>query len=77
MICLKKLFVQVCAIPDIVSNPLQSQLAQVLGFKHVTLPTRSKASTGKVKPLIIISSHDFHPDSDRIGSSTKIIECHV
>ena len=90
MICLKKLFVQVCAIPDIVSIPLQSQLAQALGFKHVTLPTRSKASTGKVKyvfasilkeneikPLIIISSHDFHPDSDRIGSSAKIIECHV
>ena len=24
MICLKKLFVQVCAIPDIVSNQLQS-----------------------------------------------------
>ena len=56
----------------------------------MTLATRSKANTGKVKyvyasvlkgneikPLIIISSHDFHSNSDRIGSSTKIIKCHV
>ena len=29
MICLKKLFVQVCAIPEVVSNPPQSQPAHI------------------------------------------------
>ena len=31
----------------------------------------------EIKPLIIISSHDFHFNSHRIRSSTKIIECYI
>ena len=85
MICLKNLFVQVCAIP---THRSRSRPILALGFKHVTLATRSEESTGKVKyfytsivkgneinPLIIILSHQFHSNSHRIRSSTKIIKC--
>ena len=77
IICFKNLFVQVCAVPEVVSK-----LAVVVGpltleFQHVTLATRSEVCTEKVKyvyasilkrneiePLIIISSHDFHLHSN-------------
>ena len=55
------------------------------GFEHVTLATRSKVSTGKVKrtrpnilkgneinPLIVISSRDSHANNHSTRSSTKM-----
>ena len=73
IICFKNLFVQVWAIPEVVSKPAVVAGPLTLEFQHVTLATRSEVSTGKVKyvypsilerneiePLIIISSHDFH-----------------
>ena len=73
IICFKNLFVQVWAIPEVVSKPAVVAGPLTLEFQHVTVATRSEVRTGKVKyvyasilkrneiePLIIISSHDFH-----------------
>ena len=77
IICFKNLFVQVCAVPEVVSKPAVVVGPLTLEFQHVTLATRSEVCTEKVKyvyasilkrneiePLIIISSHDFHLHSN-------------
>ena len=77
IICFKNLFVQVWAIPEVVSKPAVVAGPLTLEFQHVTVATRSEVRTGKVKyvyasilkrneiePLIIISSHDFHVHSN-------------
>ena len=76
IIFFKNLFVQVWAIPEVVSKPAVVG-PLTLEFQHVTLATRSEVCTEKVKyvyasilkrneiePLIIISSHDFHLHSN-------------
>ena len=73
IICFKNLFVQVCAVPEVVSKHAVVAGPLTWEFQHVTLATRCEVSTGKVEyvyasilnrneieRLIIISSHDFH-----------------
>ena len=67
IICFKKLFVQVCAIPEVVSKRVVVAGPLTLGFQYVTLATRCEVSTGKVKYVYAsilkgneIKAFDYH-----------------